>query len=439
APIKPPKDTTLVDIDLVKLDIWHYKDDYLQTVQLSRLRNDLRKNFMAVIDLESGRLMQMESEEIPNVYTSAEGDGDLYVGVTDFGRRTESQWTGNTKKDIYLFDFKTGTKKLIESELEGFVSPSMTSPSGKYVMWYDSKLKNYFVHDGNKKTNITANISVSIFDEEHDQPSDPSPHGLMGWHNGDNEVLLYDKYDIWKIDVTGNASPVNITNGEGRKNSVTYRYVRTDPDEKFIDPANANLLRVFNNDSKKAGLALWQKNKLKVLFADQPFSFGSPDKAKNAPVYVYTKENYEASPDLFVYPLAKKEIKLSATNPQQSAYNWGTAQLYSWNTFSGKPSTGILYKPEDFDSTKKYPVILYFYEKLSDGLYRYNAPAPTPSRLNISFFVSRGYIVFAPDISYTIGYPAKSAYDYIVSGTESLVKNSWIDAENIRSEEHTSE
>jgi hypothetical protein len=31
APIQLPKDTTLVDFEMAKLDIWHYNDDYLQT------------------------------------------------------------------------------------------------------------------------------------------------------------------------------------------------------------------------------------------------------------------------------------------------------------------------------------------------------------------------------------------------------------------------
>jgi dipeptidyl aminopeptidase/acylaminoacyl peptidase len=126
-----------------------------------------------------------------------------------------------------------------------------------------------------------------------------------------------------------------------------------------------------------------------------------------------------------------KEQKLSSINQQQSGYNWGTAELFKWTTFNGKKSEGILYKPEDFDAKKKYPMIIYFYEKLSDGLYGYQAPAPTPSRLNIPFFVSRGYLVFAPDISYTKGHPGKDAYNYIVSGAKALTKYPWVDAKNI--------
>ncbi len=112
-------------------------------------------------------------------------------------------------------------------------------------------------------------------------------------------------------------------------------------------------------------------------------------------------------------------------------YNWGTAELYSWTSFTGIPLQGILYKPEDFDPTKKYPVMIYFYEKHSDELYRWFAPAPSRSTINIPFFVSRGYVVFTPDIHYTVGQPGRDAYNAIVAGAESLAENSWVDKENM--------
>src|SRR5690606_30720248 len=111
--------------------------------------------------------------------------------------------------------------------------------------------------------------------------------------------------------------------------------------------------------------------------------------------------------------------------------NWGTAALFKWTAYNGQPAEGILYKPEDFDSTKRYPMIIYFYEKLTDRLYDYQPPAPTPSRLNISFFVSRGYLVFAPDIIYETGHPGRSAYNYVVSGARALAQHAWVDSTNI--------
>ena len=434
APIQAPKDTTLVEMDLVKLDVWHYKDDYVQPIQLARLNRDLAENFLAIYDLDKNKVIQMASKEIPMVISTNEGDGNHFIGITDIGRRTESQWTGNTLKDIYLINANDGSSKLVKKDLDGVAYPSFISPTGKYMVWYDYQQKNYFSNDGNRTQNITGKINVKLFSEDHDQPSNPPPYGVMGWQDGDESILIYDRYDIWKVDPTGKNVVQNLTRGTGRKSDITYRYMRTDLEEKFIDSKKMNILSVFNNKTKTAGFNYLTNNSLvtdvPAEFKNQPYYISSLSKAKDALAYIYTKENYIHSPDLYVYEEGKEQ-KLSATNPQQNNYNWGTAKLYHWKTFSGKTSTGILYKPEDFDSTKKYPMILYFYEKVSDGLYRYQAPSPTPSRLNISFFVSRGYIVFAPDIEYTIGHPAKSAYDYIVSAAKDLSRKKWIDSKNI--------
>ena len=200
APIQPPRDTTLVDFENAKLDIWNYKDDYLQTVQLNRLQRDLQENFLAVYDVDDNTIKQLGSKELPTVYQTNEGDGETFVGVTDFGKRVESQWTGNTLKDIYAINVADGTKKLVIKDLNGFISPQYISPTGKYIMWYDRKAKNYFAYDGKETKNITAKIKVPLYDEENDTPDYPSPYGVMGWHEGDSAVYIYDRYDIWKVD-----------------------------------------------------------------------------------------------------------------------------------------------------------------------------------------------------------------------------------------------
>jgi dipeptidyl aminopeptidase/acylaminoacyl peptidase len=166
----------------------------------------------------------------------------------------------------------------------------------------------------------------------------------------------------------------------------------------------------------------------------QPKAFQYFAKAKGSNHLLVSAESYTAPADLYSYAPGGDgytNYRLSNLNPQQQQYNWGTAELYKWKTFDGKPGEGILYRPENFDSTKKYPVLIYFYERVTDGLFNYTAPAPTPSRLNIPFFVSRGYIVLAPDIRYTKGHPGKDAYNYIVSGAQALAKKRWIDAKNM--------
>ncbi len=448
APIQPPRDTTLVEMDQAKLDVWHYNDDYLQTMQLFRLPQDQHENFLAVYHLETGIFRQLGTKEIPIVYPSEEGNGDLFAGITDFGKRIESQWNGSTRKDIYAINVNDGTRKLIRKDLTGVINQNYISPGGKYIAWYDSKAKNYFAFDGESVRNISSPIKTALYNEENDLPTDPGPYGIMGWKEGDSVLYVYDRYDIWRLDPKARQLPtIPVAFNAGRKAKVSLRYVRTNPEERYITNDQEMVLRAFNEKNKES-LLYFVNSPVKNEWTFTPFIFWSVRKAKDRSIYIYTKENFIDAPDLFVfsgvdqqkvtnntanptvqYPYS--EVKLSAINPQQKDYNWGTAELYHWKTFTGKKSEGILYKPEDFNPAKKYPLILYFYEKLSDGLYSYIPPSPTPSRLNISFFVSRGYLVFAPDISYTIGHPAKSAYDYIVSAAKNLATHPWVDARNI--------
>ncbi len=462
APIEPPKDTSLIDIDLVKVDIWNYKDDYLQTVQTNpaRLRNDLQRNYLAVYDLRTNMLIQLGSEKIPQVIQTKEGDGDIFIGVTDFGKRIESQWTGDTKKDIYAIHVNTGSKTLIRKDLRGMIYPSVT---GRYIMWYDRPAKNYFTWEyrpgdtsGADKAikNITAKIKAPLWDVEFDTPDYPFPYGVMGWQEDDSSVYIYDQYDIWKVDPSGKKDPQNFLGKlSGRKSRVITRYIAADPDQKYIDEKKGLLVRLFNDLNKKSALNVFMASPDKFYYTTgwDDRIYGQPVKAKDADEIIYTKESFRESPDLYVESDMKalsatsftggsvnwNDKQLSFINPQQKDYNWGTAELFHWKTFKGKPAIGIVYKPENFDPKKKYPVICYFYERLDNTLNTYYAPSPIRSAVNIPFFVSRGYVIFVPSIRYDIGHPGKSAYDYVASGAKALIARGFADPKNIAIQGHS--
>ncbi|HEV8282968.1 MAG TPA: prolyl oligopeptidase family serine peptidase [Chitinophagaceae bacterium] len=449
-PIQPPKDTTLADIDKVNVDIWNYKDDYLQTVQLNRLQTELKRTYLAVYNITNHSVQQLGSEEIPTVYETNEGDGETFVGVTDYGKRIESQWTGSTLKDIYAIHVSTGEKKLVKKDLKGVITSQYSSPSGKYILWYDSRAKNYFVYDGDSIKNITAKIKWPLYDEENDVPDDPNPYGVMKWQESDNAVFIYDRYGVWKVDPKNVRKPLLLI--DNRKNKIQYRYVQVDPEERFIKPSQTLCFRSFDEKTKQSGF--WKNlydddldylDGWLAISENENISIGQIVKSRDSSVFILTKESYKSSPNLYLLKfneLSGKrstsenlshvvEKQLSFTNPQQKDYSWGTAELFKWKAYNGKETMGIVYKPEDFDPKKKYPMICYFYETLSDGLNNYLPPSPTPSRLNIPFFVSRGYIVFAPDIHYGTGHPGRDAYNHIVSGARALVKQGFVDSTKI--------
>jgi len=272
-------------------------------------------------------------------------------------------------------------------------------------------------------------------EEDNDMPDYAWPYGICGWTKDDHDVLIYDRFDIWKIN-PANGALTNFTNGFGRANKLIFRYYRpksSNDNERFIKDNEPLWLLTQNDDNKQWGYykKTLSSNKPPAKVVMGGFEYSPLKKAKQGDLFIYTKQNFQHSPDLYLSTDLKKEIQLSHINPQQNNYNWGTAELVEWTTPKGYHSKGILFKPEDFDPSKKYPMLCYFYEKVSQNLYDYIAPAPTPSRLPITYFVSNGYLVFEPDISYETGHPGPSAVEFVNSGVEMLKKNPWVDGNNI--------
>lgn len=436
APIRAAADTSLPEIDQVKLDIWHYNDDYLQTQQLYNLKRELEKSYLAAYNFSTRQTIQLETPELSQVYTTGDGDASYGFVISDWGYRISSQWTGMTKKDIYRIHLNTGDTQVVKKAISGVILPASVSPSGAALVWYDYTLKQYLSwHDGKIQV-ITKAIPFPLYDEDHDSPGPADPYGIAGWLPGDTTLLIYDRFDAWKVDIRAKGTAVNFTK-VGRVKKENLRYVKLDPKEKYILESPLSCWRFQHQQDKSAGIALAiasKDNPLNWKYREAgAFTYGQPLKSKKAAALLYTKERFDLSPDLYVWKWEEPAAlaKLSSINPQQSEYTWGTARLYHWKAINGLPASGVLYLPENFDPNKKYPLLLYFYETHTNTLHSYIPPAPTGSRLNISFYVSRGYVVLSPDIHYTIGYPAKSCYDYVVSAAKQLSNESWIDPRNI--------
>ena len=433
-PITPPKDTTIVDFEVARLDIWHWNEPDLQPMQLKNLDRELKRTYLSVISMDNlNKIIPLADENLKDVRYANEGNAPYALGLDDSKYRVEAQWEGSSRYDMYVVSTTNGSRTLLA---EALAARPFISALGKYIVWYNAQQRQWYSYSIATKNIVclTNKIDVNFWNEKNDTPSNPNSYGMAGWMDNDEALLLYDAYDIWKVDPAGVAVSVNLTKGEGRKNKTTFRYIKTDPESRYIKPNETLLLSAFDNTSKMNGfytLDLKKKGNIQKACIEG-YQYSMPIKAKNANTYAYKKGNFNTFPDLHVTTdIWKTEKKLTDACPEMREYNWGTAELVSWKTDDGITAEGILYKPEDFDPSKKYPMIVYFYEKYSDLLYRYFPPAPSRSTVNYSFFVSRGYLVFVPDIYYVDGHPGQSAYKSIVPGVRSLYKHPWVDTDNV--------
>ena len=433
-PVKEPEDT-LLDDEKYRVDIWSWDDGQLQPQQKKQLDQELKRTYQAVYHTDRNVMFQLADTSMPSIRLDTASEYDFVLGVSNEKYQKLSSWESKNYADYYIVNIETGIKERV---LEKYPSQVLLSPTGRYLLeWVpEDSLYKVLLKSGTLHKIIRLPGNLPLYDEMNDTPSDPSPYGIAGWTGGENNLLVYDRYDIWSFSLTGNEDPVNLTNGFGRSNNIRFRYVRLNEEEEFISVRDPLYLTAFNFESKEGGFfsvrPFGKEDPLALIWEKAGFS-NYLTKAKNSNKVIWQKESYDISPELYISDLKfTRPVRLSVSNPQQKGYNWMNAELVKWTSFDNKELQGILYKPEDFDSAKKYPMIVYFYERSSDGLYRYNAPAPSASIINRSFAVSNGYLLFVPDIIYKTGYPGESCYNAVISGTYALLnKYDFIDRERL--------
>jgi len=421
-PHPEPKDTLLEEEKPV-LDIWNWKDKELQPEQKINLEKEKKRTYKGVYSFEDDRYIQLGDTVVREIRTIQKGNGRFVLGINQLPYQLQSSWTGDSKADYYLINMKTGERKLV---VQNQTNASL-SPGGNYVIWYNPADTAYYgcstgITSG-EIIKLSTKIPTSLCDERWDMPGDPNPYGIAGWSENDKYLFIYDRYDIWKIDPTNTKAPVNITHHYGRKNSIKFHYQKLDPEEEFIDIKKPVIVQAFNEHNKYEGFfsanLLNEGDPQKLLMDNKKIS--AVTKAKNAPLLIWTRETVSEFPNIWTSSLAFENYRqISDANPQQKSFVWPTVRLVHWTSFSGKALEGLLYLPETIDTTRKYPMIVYFYERNADLLNSFSSPSPTRSIVNRTYYTSNDYIVFIPDITYETGNPGKSAFDAIVSGTQSI-------------------
>lgn len=431
-PQQEPKDTLLSE-EKYHVDIWNYKDLQLQPEQKIRAKKERKRTYLAQFDVIDNKVTQLADTIIRSVSQAMEASSHFALGIDEQKYAREQSWDG-WYFDYYAINVHDGSRELV---LEHHQSYARLSPFGNYIIYFNDKDKNWYVYDikGRKHINLTKDLDVKFYDELHDTPNQPSPYGISGWYENDKYVVVNDRYDLWRLDPSGKTTPINLTSNFGRENKIRFSTITFDRDEhEYFNEENPHYLNAFNEETKDNGYYRIGLNAEEIpeKLIQSANMYYYPAKAKNSNAVIFRRASFNEYPDVYLTNTdLLNPIKISTTNPQQSEYLWGSVELTNFTALDGEELQGLLYKPENFDSTITYPVIIYFYERYADDIHRHYIPKPSHSIINFTEYTSNGYIVFIPDITYKIGHPAKSAYNAIVGGTEYLKKFNWVDAKHI--------
>lgn len=447
----PSKDPKAVDVE-----VWSYKDSLLQSQQLAR-RNDSPEPIMAWLGIKSGQLRIQPTNSAWTRPGEVVTD-QVVINQPDRTKIREFVWNAlEYPQASYIWTLSSGSRRPITSVDVGY---SCFSPDGCWFVYYDLRNGAYFsVESVNGKTRKISNsnyTSEPLGDRHsyiHHHPNDPSP----GWLK-DGRILVYDQYDLWAMDPAGLKAAENLTRGYGRKSHLRLRLLdgaRSNRPANTVIYASGDtlLLYIVNEGTQYNGfvkLVLGAPKDPEILtlgpysyFRSQdsynlPGAFGGmtpPLKAADVNRWLVKRESATEAPNYFISDDLVHFKQVTNLQPQ-AGYNWLTSEIVHWTLPEGSLGQGILYKPEDFDPKKKYPVICWYYQLLSDRCYKFLYPEWSGDNINIPWLVSRGYLVFLPDIHYKIAalsnkVAAEFAYDAVVSGVKELIKWPYVDGLHI--------
>ncbi len=429
--LKQPSDNVLNDKSGAAVaDIWSYKDEILKAHMVKKRPG----NLPAVLNIDDDKVVQLMGPNERVQFTVHKYDRGYVIIESQPGNEHERYWNKAATQSCKLISTTNG-QLVKEFKAEYFWNPLQLSCGSKYVIYYDYSNNNYFSYNiqTGKIINITSKIPVSLVNEENDYPAQPpNIYRIGGWMENDAYVFIYDRYDIWMVDPTGIKEPVNITQGVGRANSTVLRFDGIFAMRSSVVKNNEKLiLNAFNEQTKDRGFCSLQlgSGKKPELLAMGPYTLSEQEGlicSANGKGYIVGRMTASDAPNYFFSKDLKTFVRLTNVQPQ-AAYNWMTSELVEWTMFDGKRSQGILYKPEDFDPNKKYPVIFNYYRRFSDDLHKFIQPeiSITPS---VAYYTSNGYIVFVPDIYFTLGEPGRDAYNAVVSAAKYLSSKPWVDS-----------
>ena len=417
-------------VEEADLVIWHWKDKRLQSQQQVQESRDKNQNFLCIYRVEEKKTIRLGTDEIPNVRAS---EPYRYAIGTDSSKyELSGSLDGRRYQDVYTIDLVSGARKLI---LEKSRYSYDVSPSGDLFLYYQEG--NFFVYDMAKgeSRNITQSVPVSFINTESDVNVKDPPRRPMGWTSDGQSVLLSDGFDIWKVPVAGSGAE-NLT-GNGTEEQIRYRslsqlYKDHNARRDGYDLSKDIYVNMYGEWTKKSGFGLLKPGQegVKVLkWEDASYRFLS--RVEDTDVYYFSRDSYTEPSNYFVCGPEMKDAKqVTKCNEQQANFFWSSGnRLVDYTSEKGDKLQAALFLPANYIEGKKYPTIVYMYEKLSQRLNSYDAPRY--GGFCTSIYTSQGYAVLMPDITYVINDPGMSSKGCVLPALQAAIDTGVVDPENV--------
>ena len=424
--------------DRPNLVIWHYKDPRLQSQQQVQESSDRARNYVTLWRPGDNKMVRIADEEVSDIQIT--GRGRFAIGTSDDAYELQANLDGQRFQDVYIVDTRTGQKTAVKKKLRWGNS---ASPDTTKYLYYENK--HFWVFDSatGAARNITATVPTSFVNTEDDHNIVDPPSNALGWTSDNKYVLLSDRWDIWKVPVAAGEAAVNLT-VNGKKDQIRYQNrLRIDPDERGVDLSTRQYFSVMAEWTKRAGYGVLEPGTtgLKMLLWEDAAISGL-QKAEKADVWIYRRETPTEATGVYVTDASLTNgRKFVDTSAESAPYLWTSGvQLLTYTNNHPDPKKRVklqasLYLPADYEPGKQYPMVVYIYERLTQGHYQYGRP--TANGFSRQAYTSNGYAVLQPDINYYVNDPGMSAVWALVPAVQAAVKTGVVDPKRVALHGHS--
>ena len=350
----------------------------------------------------------------------------------------EDLWKDPLPKEFYLINANNGEYSLL---YEKFFGSFAISPISSHLFTYEYDTEKWFVTDLNtlQKTTLSASMKYPVKNNNFDKPQPASAYGQAGISSDGKYFIVYDEFDIWALPISGDKDPWCITGEFGRENNIKFKVLNISGERgrpEGVDLKSPIILQSVNLNNMHSGFYRVEKGGKPEKLLEGPYKYNFSKNLKNN--YLIRRESFNEAPDYWLTDKDfKPERRVTDLNNQLSQFKTGISKVIEWRDSSGTMQRGVLYTPEDYDPAKRYPAIVYLYETMTQDVFTFYPPEPTTSTVNPLMMVSRGYVIFMPDIKYEIGWPGRSSFKITESGTRHIIESGIADPQRIGIQGHS--
>lgn len=399
-----------------RLQVWHGQDDRINPQQKAEYQQAQKRTAPAVLWLENEQLVALSDDIEDRLYFSEHSEavlisnGRLYL--------QDMTWDGRFH-DVWHVNLRTGERQQVFARNRS-VERAHLSPSGRYAVYQQDGQWQLFDSQDGKHRLLGTDANVSWVNETHDRPEPAASYGVADWLADESAVLVYDRFDIWQLQLDGSSQ--NLTQ-LGRETQQRHRLERTDAKALAVEPGAELLLNVFNEEDKSYGFSqlTLSNQQLQPLVAETK-RFDLVEALPKLGGYLYTEQSFRQFPDIWWANADFTERRrLTDVNPQQAEFVWGDSHLIDWYTEDGERLQGVVITPDGYDANQTYPVLVYYYEQFSQRLHHFNQ-MKVNHRPNFPFYLGQDYVVFLPDVRFREGAPGPSATESLLPGIDRLIE-----------------